>query len=543
MNAKYCLEDCDIYLGILDIPGLKNSKKGNNLEQFLFNFSNEKIRTYTNIRIWTASQVHGHNEGIVTEEGSSIDNSIVELISSSGTGILAMIDSETVRVQTQGGQDKADGRLVDRLNDRFSKTPNFKSAKIVKKKKEVTATLFTIAHYGDTQIEYNVLGFVSRNSDALSTDLVSLFRGNDELPASSNSFIRSLFSDEVVSTQVLDTNKDIVTSAQITSNPTRKPSTKKKRDKDGVEEEPIIEIPGNTTLLSKFTNSLDELCTALTDAETWVLICLLRQSLPKNDKSWDGALVRKQVVFHGITSLGKYQAACPYPVSYRFPLFIEKFKGFFKAGANPALAVMDPREVCQQFSQEFSWGPREVAIGSTEIFVTQSNWTKLHERLERGTKKSFAAFRPLSDKSGDYAESSFSGDESEAFSDFVDDEPEEQQQPDIERGLHFVPFIDDKEPERPDVTPARKRWVCCTWCLTWYMPVRSPCKDDFTPILNFEEFLPLYLRRHEAQRHPDGIPRKSSLKHTDLFCLRHSPFLYCHLWSTYLSKTRSYLKF
>lgn len=421
-------------------------------------------------------------EGIVSEEGSSIDNSIVELISSSGTGIMAMIDSETARVQSQGGDDKADTRLTDRLSDRFSKTPNFKSAKVVKKKKEVTATLFTITHYGDTPVEYNIFGFVSRNADALSTDLVALFRGNDELPPSNNPFVRSLFSDEVVSTQVLDTNKDIVTSAQITSNPTRKPSTKKKRGKGDVEEEPIIEVSGNTTMLSKFSSSLEELCGALTDAETWVLICLLRQPPGKNDKSWDGALVRKQIAFHGVTSLAKYQSACPYPVSYRYPLFIEKFKGFFKAGANPALAVLDPREVCQQFSQEFMWGPREVAFGATEIFVTQSNWTKLNERLERGTKKSFGAFRPFSDKSGEYAESSFSGDESEAFSDFVDEEPEEKQ-PDIERGLHFVPYIDDKEPEGPAITPARKRWVCCTWCLTWYMPVSLPFLDHFCLIL------------------------------------------------------------
>ena len=391
LNSKYCLDDCDTYLGLVDMPGFRNSKKGNGLEQFLFNYANEKVRAFTNIRFWNAFQVHGFEEGIVTEEGASTDNSIVELISSSSTGIVSVIDAETARALKKGVDSTANIRFVDRLNDRFSKTPNFKSAKAVKKKSVVISTLFTITHFSDLAVEYDIQGFVDKNSDMLPPDLVSLFRGNDEMPPSSSKFIRNLFSDEVVSTQVLERNKDIVTSAQITPNPTRQPSTKKKRkgSQKNAQEETEVHVNEMPTLSTKFVNSVDELCNALTDAETWILICLSHHPPNKNDKTWDSSIVRRQIAFHGVTSLSQYQVQCPYPNSYRFSVFIEKFKSFFKAGENPALAVLDPLQVCKDFAHEFEWGRREVMMGNTEIFLSQTTFDRLHERLERNSKRTF----------------------------------------------------------------------------------------------------------------------------------------------------------
>ena len=45
---------------------------------------------------------------------------------------------------------------------------------------------------------------------------------------------------------------------------------------------------------------------------------------------------------------------------------------------------------------------------------------------------------------------------------------------DLEKGLLFDPYIPtEEEEEKPKVTPARRKWICCTWCLTWWMP--TPC--------------------------------------------------------------------
>lgn len=383
INGKLCLDNSDTFLSLLDIPGFRSYKENNSIDQFLFNYANEKIRVVTNIRIWNSFQDRGYKEGLVTIQGSSTDNTIVELISSAN-GIISVMDAETARAKKlEITQSDALIHLVDKMNDRFSKTPGFKSAKVIKKKNIVVSAQFTIVHYAEKSIEYNSTNFVSENTDILHPNLVTLFRGSNNHVGSINKFGRSLFSDDVISTQVFDKNKDIVTSAQISNHPTRMPSMKKKL-KDEESGEKINTIPTN---FSTFRNSMDDLFSALIDSETWMLICF-STLVPgaKGKNSWDYLHVKNQVSFHGLASLAKYQSLFRFPVSYRFPEFIEKFKGFFRTAENDATAVMDPKEVCQMFSAEFEWGPREVALGSSEIFLSYSNWNKLHERLERPKK-------------------------------------------------------------------------------------------------------------------------------------------------------------
>ena len=386
INGKFCLDDCDTFLSVLDIPGFRKYKEASSLNQFLFNYANEKIRVFSNIRLWTGFQDRGYKEGLVTVQGASTDNTIVELISSAN-GIISVLDSETARASKLGiTQSEALYHLVDKMNDRFSKTPSFKYAKALKKKNTVVSANFSIIHYADQSIEYNITNFLSENADILPSNLVTLFRGTNDNHGSSCKFARSLFSDDVISTQVFEKNKDIVTSAQISNHPTRMPSTKKKQKKnEEAETENIQCIP---TIFSKFRSSLDELCAALIDSETWMVICISSSINAANSQhSWDFVHVKNQVAFYGLASLAKYQSLFRFPVSYRFPEFIEKFKGFFRTAENDTITVMDPKEVCQMFSAEFEWGPREVALGSSEIFLSYTNWNRLHERLERPKKE------------------------------------------------------------------------------------------------------------------------------------------------------------
>ena len=373
-----------MFLSALDIPGLRFDKGVNSIGQFLFNYANEKIRVFTNIRLWNSFQDKGYHEGLVKIQGSSINSSVVELISSSN-GIISVLVSETRRAEKLDiSTSEALDHLVNRMNDRFSKTPGFKSAKAIKKKTVTVSANFTIIHYADDAVDYDATSFVRENTDFLLPNLISLFRGTEENSGSSSKFARSLFSDDVISTQVFDKNKDIVTSAQISNHPTRMPSTKKKSKET---EEAETQDQNFPTVFSKFRNSIDDLCSALVDSEIWIAVCISSQHFAaKTQYSWDFSHVKQQVTFHGVASLAKYQSLFRFPVSYRFSEFIEKFKGFFRSGENEAISVMDPKEVCQMFSAEFEWGPRDYALGSSEIFLSFANWNKLHERLERPKK-------------------------------------------------------------------------------------------------------------------------------------------------------------
>ena len=54
-------------------------------------------------------------------------------------------------------------------------------------------------------------------------------------------------------------------------------------------------------------------------------------------------------------------------------------------------------------------------------------------------------------------------------------EPEEiKENIDLEKGIFFEPYIpvdDEEEENKSKISPARRKWMCCTWCLTWWMPV------------------------------------------------------------------------
>lgn len=44
---------------------------------------------------------------------------------------------------------------------------------------------------------------------------------------------------------------------------------------------------------------------------------------------------------------------------------------------------------------------------------------------------------------------------------------------DLEKGIQFEPYIPVVEEEdSKGISPGRRKWVCCTWCLTWWIPVK-----------------------------------------------------------------------
>jgi len=56
------------------------------------------------------------------------------------------------------------------------------------------------------------------------------------------------------------------------------------------------------------------------------------------------------------------------------------------------------------------------------------------------------------------------------FDDYEDYVPEMLPPVDIEMGKNDL-RVDDEVEKKKGPTPARKKWVCLTWCLTWWIPV------------------------------------------------------------------------
>ncbi|ORC93509.1 myosin IB heavy chain [Trypanosoma theileri] len=168
----------DLMLGVLDIYGFEVLEK-NGFEQFCINYVNEKLQQIFIELTLKVEQEEYVREKIPWEEIKYFDNKVVcNLIeSTSPPGLFAIID-DVCATMSKEKELVADIKMLDKLDATHSGNPHFKK----------TERGFFIKHYaGD--VHYNAEGFINRNKDFLSLDVVALLR------SSSNSFLLKILAD------------------------------------------------------------------------------------------------------------------------------------------------------------------------------------------------------------------------------------------------------------------------------------------------------------------------------------------------------------
>ena len=128
---------------------------------------------------------------------------------------------------------------------------------------------FGVRHFAGP-VEYDVKEFYDRNNDSLSSDFVTLFRGNgtDIIPTSNN-FIQALFSSASLSTEHNARNSNILTSAHVSKIPLRHPSLKRKQVSDN-----NPSLTAESSIGNAFKYSLDEMVATISETVPWFVFCL-----------------------------------------------------------------------------------------------------------------------------------------------------------------------------------------------------------------------------------------------------------------------------
>ncbi|SCU86854.1 LAME_0D07910g1_1 [Lachancea meyersii CBS 8951] len=164
------------YIGLLDIAGFEIFKH-NSFEQLCINYTNEKLQQFFNHHMFVLEQNEYLKENV---QWSYIDygkdlQSTIDLIErkDENPGVLPLLDEESILPKST--DDSFYSKLVSFCSD--------KSAKFKRSKKD---RCFVLTHYaGD--VEYNVEGWLSKNKDPLSANLLQL------LSTSSNDLIKRFF--------------------------------------------------------------------------------------------------------------------------------------------------------------------------------------------------------------------------------------------------------------------------------------------------------------------------------------------------------------
>lgn len=166
------------YIGLLDIAGFEIFKN-NSFEQLCINYTNEKLQQFFNHYMFVLEQNEYLKENIqwdYIDYGKDLQSTI-DLIEQRGplTGVLPLLDEECILPKSTD----------ESFNSKLISTWDQKSSKFKRSRRPFC---FILTHYaGD--VEYNIDGWLSKNKDVLSDNLLSV------LTSSSNLLVQGFFDD------------------------------------------------------------------------------------------------------------------------------------------------------------------------------------------------------------------------------------------------------------------------------------------------------------------------------------------------------------
>jgi myosin heavy subunit len=298
-------------VGVLDIFGFEIFQS-NSFEQLCINYTNEKLQQHFNNQIFKLEEVVYKEEGIQYNKIDFKDNQIVlDLIETRPAGIFAILDEVS---KFPNGTDK---QFIDEMHKKLEKNPAYS-------KDFKNPILFVIHHFaGD--VEYESVGFLEKNKDSLSEDLLVA------LAQSENAQIRNLFQSEA--------------------------DTKARKQSLGFQ----------------FSSQLTDLMYALNSTEPHYIRCIKPNKL-KEAGYFDGKMILEQ-----LTNSGVFQAVEIRKSGFPFRLFHDEFCRRYKAFA-PTLKFANPLDGVNKLLGVCKIDTTDIRIGKKRILY-KAKEQKEFERL------------------------------------------------------------------------------------------------------------------------------------------------------------------
>lgn len=282
VNSKICDEGAKHSIGIVDFTGVSNFESENGFEEFFVNFANEKIYEFYNRQIFENTARSFAQDDIAVEIPKNSEMKARRLLYTHETkGLLNIIHEESLKPETK------DVDLVAAFNSANSSNSEY----IIPQ--PVSPSHFGINHYS-SRVIYDIEGFVEKNRDYVSSDVVSLVRGGTHFSGSKNTFLVGLFNEEslVIEKQL---NKDRIISVKQENKPQRLPT-----NRAGNNNEELKEKQEEITIASQIPTILKELFDFMNGAAVHFVICA---SPSKNEVGFDGQTVIEKIKMYNFVPL------------------------------------------------------------------------------------------------------------------------------------------------------------------------------------------------------------------------------------------------
>jgi myosin heavy subunit len=333
------------FIALLDIFGFENFET-NSYEQLLINYCNEKLQFHFNSHIFVMEQEAYVLQGIDIGYVNFKDNSpTLSAIETKVTGLLAMIDEE---INIPKGSDMS---LLNKILSTHDKSgcvgrakPSSKSKTGQRSREHLpkAISIFAIHHYaGD--VSYDVNGFLEKNKDALSTDLMYIGK-NSTVP-----FIAELFKDY---------------EASIAKKPDTATTVKKDFSKRSTAQ------PKGQTIATQFKKQLADLINTLNSTDLYFVRCM-KTNNERVGGVFDCELMLRQLQYSGLLEVCRIRQE-GYPLRYDFQGFFCMYRKLNPSSTSGPLLVRDLEE-------KGLFGPEDYCIGKSMIFLKYDAGKKLEQ--------------------------------------------------------------------------------------------------------------------------------------------------------------------
>ncbi|XP_052794329.1 uncharacterized protein LOC128227643 isoform X3 [Mya arenaria] len=312
-------------IGLLDMSGFENFPC-NGFDQFLINVTNERLQQYFMDYIFPREQLDYEREGITwTNIEYHSNEDVLNLVFQKPHGILRLLDEESHFPQS------TDASLVHKLKTYSGASPRFRP--IVGDN-----CSFSIQHFAE-QVTYDARGFLERNRDNLSVDLVTC------LLHSNNNFIRDLFTAYRSETgtiseyarhvnsrpQLPDEWPSTIDPRTLSESVSRKASLKIKKQRleimqrtlSGDTLDSLSVNRASPTVTKHFKRSLTDLMEKLDAAQPLFVRCVKPNAFLSAGKL-DSELVRRQLLCNGLMELAQLRRN-GFPVRIVFQDFVQRY--------------------------------------------------------------------------------------------------------------------------------------------------------------------------------------------------------------------------
>ncbi|KAI8076904.1 chitin synthase-domain-containing protein [Halteromyces radiatus] len=392
INNRTCHDQFSSFIGLLDFPGVPpttTTTGSAGFHTFCLQLANERIHQFYMSRVFNYDTDLYTSEGIQMEKVDYRNNaSCLELLTRPSKSISTLLNNMTENAAT-GKRSFTDTNFLDSAIKYNGQHRAFSL-----KTSSTSARHFAVEHYSGS-VTYNPDGFLQENSNLLSVDFVSLFRGNADTPASWNGFLVELFSDDHLATSSHPRHASAIATAQQSAKPTRQPSLRKsKRQKDDQQNDDEPSGKSSTTVLGQTQSALDDLFNSIEEANLWSVLCIQ----PNDQRSptvFDSQRVQQQIETLALSQIAQRMKQY-YIQSMSHSEFLDRYSIILESRIDINRL---PRSCCDLAIQSFGWSHLEATVGNTMIFLAQVAWTSLENQLRQMEKEQQRQHRDINKSS------------------------------------------------------------------------------------------------------------------------------------------------